>query len=435
MTLTESPGKRWQTILALVLSALGIVYFVIQAFGISVIWLISLFDTQTDLAVNIPNSLLVWASLLSALLLVPILWLSINRLRGKPAPAWLDGRQPWARKGLLATLLIWPVAIGLGWLIAGQPGLAVYILGPFNILVAGIPVIWVYFLAQGKLVPGGIERKWRVFGFSLTATPVLIVVTELIALAAVGLVVFVLVLLLTSINPALEQTLTDIMDQLSSGQGMEIDLQFLESYLKQPVVIFGLLAVMSGIIPLIEEILKPIALWALAGKGLTDREGFVAGLLCGAGFALLENLLYFMNVTTAEDWLFMVIGRAGTGVLHMFGSALMGWGLARTWREGKGAFLALMTVLAVGFHGLWNALAILGGLGPELAYGTTSTLGQRILFYLPLIGLLILQIMALLLINRHFRKEKAASESPSLAPSDELEIPNSSSQINVEEEL
>ena len=77
---------------------------------------------------------------------------------------------------------------------------------------------------------------------------------------------------------------------------------------------------------------------ALAGKGLTDQEGFVAGLLCGAGFALLENLLYFMNVGTAEEWLFMVIGRAGTGVLHMFGSALMGWGLARTWREGKGGF-------------------------------------------------------------------------------------------------
>jgi len=435
MALTESPEKRWQTILALVLSALGIVYFVIQAFGVGIIWLISLFDTQTDMAVNIPNSLLVWASLLSAMLLVPILWLSINRLRGKPAPAWLDGRRPWIRKGLLATLLIWPVAIGLGWWVAGQPEWATFILGLFNILAAGIPVIWVYYLAQRKLVPGAIERKWQIFGFSLTATPILIVATELIVLAAVGLTAFAVVLFLISINPALEQTLTDIVDQLSSGQGMEVDLQILESYLKQPLVIFGLLAVMSGIIPLIEEILKPIALWALAGKGLTDQEGFVAGLLCGAGFALLENLLYFMNVGTAEEWLFMVIGRAGTGVLHMFGSALMGWGLARTWREGKGAFLALMTVLAVSFHGLWNGLAILGGLGPELVYGSTSTLGQRILFYLPLFGLLILQITTLFLINRYFRKAKTASDNPSLTPSDELDIPNSNSQENLKEDL
>jgi len=424
MTLTNPPEKRWQTILAFVLSALGIVYFVLQAFGIGIIWLISMFDTQTDMAVKIPNSLLVWASFLSALLLVPILWLSINHLRGKPAPVWLDGRKPWVKKGLLATILIWPAAIALGWLVAGQPGLAVYILGPFNILVAGIPVIWVYFLAQRKLVPGAIDRKWRIFGFSLTVTPVLIILAEVFVLALVGLVVMVLVILLASINPALQQSLTDIMDQLSSGPGIEIDIQTLESYLKQPVVIFGLLAVVSGIIPLIEEILKPIALWSLAGKNLTDQEGFVAGLLSGAGFALLENLLYFTNVVTAEDWLFMVIGRAGTGVLHMFGSALMGWGLARVWRSGKWPFLALMTVLAVSFHGLWNGLAILGGLGPELTFGAAASLGQRILFYLPLILLLILQTTALILINRHFRKGKTTSGNLPLTPSDELGIPN-----------
>ncbi len=50
-------------------------------------------------------------------------------------------------------------------------------------------------------------------------------------------------------------------------------------------MIFGVLAVISGIVPLIEEILKPIALWSLVGKDLTDQEGFVAGLLSGAGFA------------------------------------------------------------------------------------------------------------------------------------------------------
>ena len=433
--MTNSGEKRWQTILVLVLSALGIGYFVLQAFGIGIIWLISLLDTQTDMAVNIPNSLLVWASLLSALLLVPILWLSINHLRGKPAPAWLDGRKPWAKKGLLATILIWPAAIGLGWLIAGRPGLAVYILGPFNILVAGIPVIWAYTLAQRGLVPGAIERKWRIFGFSLTVTPVLIILAEVLALVLVGVLVLILVILLASLNPALQQTLTDIADQLSSGSGIEIEVQLLDSYLKQPLVIFGILAVVSGIIPLIEEILKPIALWSLAGKNLTDQEGFVAGLLCGAGFALLENLLYFANVVTAEDWLFMVIGRAGTGVLHMFGSALMGWGLARVWRDGKWSFLALMTLLAVSFHGLWNGMAILGGLGPELAFGTTSTLGQRILFYLPLILLLIIQITVLILINRHLRKGKTSSGNLLGNPLDNLDTRNALPQETQSEDL
>lgn len=430
MTISNPPEKHWQTILALVFSALGIVYFVLQAFGIGIVWLISLFDTQTNMAVNIPNSLLVWASLLSALLLVPTLWLSINHLRGKPAPVWLDGRKPWVRKGLLATLLLWPAAIGLGWLIAGQPGWAVFILGPFNILAAGIPVIWVYSLAQRKLVSGPIERKWRIFGFSLTVTPFMIIAAELIALLAVGLLVLSLILILVSMNPTLEQTLTDIGNQLSTGQGPEIDVQMLAPYLKQPLIIFGLLAVMSGIIPLIEELIKPIALWSLAGKDLTDQEGFTAGLLCGAGFALLENLLYFMNVSTAEDWLFIVIGRAGTGVLHMFGSALMGWGLVRVWRDGKGLFLGLMTVLAVGFHGLWNGLAVLAGLGPELAFELAPTFGQRILFYLPLILLFIGQVIILILINRHFRKGEPSSKIQTMIPPNDLAPFNSLPQEN-----
>ena len=67
--MTDSPEKRWQTILALILSALGILYFLLQAFGIGIYWLVSLFDSQTGTVENISNNLLVWASLLSALLL------------------------------------------------------------------------------------------------------------------------------------------------------------------------------------------------------------------------------------------------------------------------------------------------------------------------------------------------------------------------------
>ena len=190
--------------------------------------------------------------------------------------------------------------------------------------------------------------------------------------------------------------------------------------------IFGALAVLSGIIPLIEEILKPLALWGLAGRDLTDQEGFVAGLLSGAGFALLENLLYFTNILTAEGWSFMVIGRAGTGVLHMFSSGLVGWALARAWRSGKWPFLGGMTLLAVAFHGLWNAFALLGGLGPSLVYGTNPTLGQQLLFYLPLILLFLIEVSALVLINRHFRKDQSLSGSTDLLEAGDLELPDSS---------
>jgi RsiW-degrading membrane proteinase PrsW (M82 family) len=423
MTTTQSPVKRWQTILALIFSALGFVYFLVQALFVSGLWLVSLIDPQTGLAEAVPNGLLVWASLLSALLLVPAFLISLNDLRNKPAPAWLDGQRPWLRWLLLAAIVIWPLMIGLGWLVSGRPGLAVYLLGPINILVAGIPVVWVYALAQRKLRAGSIGRKWRVFGFSLTLGPVMIVLAELIVLAILGVLVLGLVVVLAAINPALSQQLESLSQQLSSAQDVDVILQVIEPYLKRPVVIFGLLAVMSGFVPLIEEILKPLALWSMAGRDLSDQEGFVAGLLSGAGFALMENLLYFTNVASAEDWLFMVIGRAGTGVLHMFGSGLVGLALVRAWRNGKWSTLGWMTVLAVVFHGLWNAFALLGGLGPSLVYEGMPTTGQEVLFYLPLILLLLIEIGALVLINRRLRKDQSPSESPDLLEADEPKSP------------
>jgi len=118
----------------------------------------------------------------------------------------------------------------------------------------------------------------------------------------------------------------------------------------------------------------------------------------------------------------MAIGRAGTGVLHMFGSGLVGWGLARAWRKGKWPFLGGMLVLAVTTHGIWNALALVGGAGPELAFGPEVSFGQQILFYLPLISLLLLQIVILILLNRRFQKEQKMAESAML-DEDELEAP------------
>ena len=426
MTTPHPPEKRWQTILALILSALGIIYFLVQVWGGGMLWLVNLIDPQTGVAENIPNGLLVWASLLSALLLVPVFWLSFNRLAGKPAPALLDGQRPHVRVILRVSLLVWPLVLALGWLVAGRPGLAVWLLGPINILAAGIPVVWIYALAQRRLEAGPIERKWRIFGFSLTVSPVVIVLAEVLALAVLGIAALVLVLVLASLNPSFSQELETLVQQISASQDVEVILQLLEPYLMRPVVIFGALAVLSGIIPLIEEILKPLALWGLAGRDLTDQEGFVAGLLSGAGFALLENLLYFTNILTAEGWLFMVIGRAGTGVLHMFSSGLVGWALARAWRSGKWPFLGGMTLLAVAFHGLWNAFALLGGLGPSLVYGTNPTLGQQLLFYLPLILLFLIEVSALVLINRHFRKDQSLSGSTDLLEAGDLELPDSS---------
>jgi hypothetical protein len=413
---TSIPEKKWQTILTLAISALGIVYFLIQALGLGVIWLTSFFDTQSGITQSIPSGLLAWSSLLSSLLLVPVLLHSVYRLRDQEIPAWLDTSQPTINKVVIWLILAYPVVVFLGWLVAGSPRVATFLLGPINLLVAGLPVLWIYNEAQRKLPAGSQVRKWRIFGFSLTIMPVLVIIAELIALMILALIGGLWLAYRLSVNPQLERELMYIFNQINIGGDLDTIIQLLKPYILRPVVIFGALAIFAGIMPMIEEILKPIALWSLAGHKITPREGFVGGLICGAGFALMENVLYFTAAIMAEDWLFMAIGRAGTGVLHMLGSGLVGWGLAKAWRDGKWPFLALTTLGAILFHGVWNSLALVAGVAPLYIYGSDATHWQTLLFYSPLILLLIAAAIALWLINRHFRKKQQIEEDQTESP-------------------
>ena len=110
----------------------------------------------------------------------------------------------------------------------------------------------------------------------------------------------------------------------------------------------------------------------------------------------------------------MAIGRAGTGVLHMLASGLVGWGLAQAWRNKKWLFLGAMTLGAIVLHGLWNIIALITGIAPIFMVGSQLTLSQTLLFNTPMLFLLILSVAALFLINRHLRSATVfTSESDS----------------------
>ena len=405
MSATKAPEKNWLTIATLALSVLGIVYFLFQVMVLSAVWLISLFDAQNNLPQSISVNLFLWSSFLSGVLLVPLFLLSYARLRNLPVPLWLDARRPINKRIITGLVIAWPVLILLGWWIAGQPTAAAFLLGPLNVLVAGVPVMWVFTAAQKELNGGSKLRKWRLFGFSLIIMPLMVIVLELIAVVFLGGAGLGWFMFQVSRDPALERDLIKFGNQLMIlGDDMDAMLTYLMPIIQQPGVLVWLLAAIAGIMPLIEEVIKPAALWSLAGRKISDQEGFVGGMICGAGFALMENILFFTTVLTAEDWLFMAVGRAGTGVLHMLASGLAGWGLARAWRGGKLLFLSLMTFLAFILHAVWNGLALISGFAPILVYGTEEIPWQSGLFYLPLMILLLLSILALYLINRYFRR-------------------------------
>lgn len=410
MTTEARPAeKNWPPFLFLVLSALGSLLYLILALTLGVLALVAYFGDRANTASAVSSSLLAWSALFFAILFVPIIILSINQLRGRSGPAWLDETQPFYKKALSGLLVAWPLAIVLGWWVAERPLVSVFFLGPINVLVAGVPVLGIYVLSRRKLQSGPRSRKWRIFGFSLGFTPVVIIIVEIIALLGVLLVVALLLAELVSVNPALEYALQAVLADISAGVDLETLIHLHGDILKQPVVIFGLLAVIAGIMPLIEEILKPLVLWTLAGRDLTDQEGFTAGLITGAAFTLMENLLYFSMAYSAGDWLFSVMLRSTTGVLHMLGSGLVGLGLARAWRDGKWPFLALTLSGAVVFHSAWNAVALVASGAPVLLFGMDPTFWQQFVFLLPLLALLVAAIITMYLINRKLQKQQALS--------------------------
>lgn len=405
--------KNWQAKLSLVVSGIGIVYFIGQTLILGMVWLFSLLLSEAGFSQGVLLGLLLWSSTLSVVLLLPTFLISLSQLRGKSIPRWLDTSRPIIQKLASWSILVWPLFVLLGWLISGSPQISAFLLGPINVLVAGIPVLWIYHTAQRKLYGGSQIRKWRIFGFSLTVMPLVVIIVEMLAILALVILGGIWVGYQLTINPQLEQELIQIFERIMANvDNPDALMQQIEPYLTQSDVVLSVLAVLAGIMPLIEEIFKPIALWALAGRKISPQEGFVGGLLCGAGFALMENVLYFTAVATPEDWLFMAIGRAGTGVLHMLASGLVGWGLARAWRDRRWLFLGLITLGAVLLHGLWNAFAFLTGIAPiYLGLDMTSiSFSQTLLFNAPVIFLLILSAIGMILINRYFQKRTLSGE-------------------------
>jgi RsiW-degrading membrane proteinase PrsW (M82 family) len=149
----------------------------------------------------------------------------------------------------------------------------------------------------------------------------------------------------------------------------------------------------------------------LAGKKLTPAQGFLAGLLSGAVFALLESLGSLAS-PSGQDWLGLVLGRTGTGILHTVNTGMVGWALASTWRDGRYLRLAAVYLLAAGLHGLWNVfgalLALPALLGPGSVTGIVAVflrLGQ--IAPLVLLVLVILLFLILLSSNRRLRAESS----------------------------
>jgi RsiW-degrading membrane proteinase PrsW (M82 family) len=216
-------------------------------------------------------------------------------------------------------------------------------------------------------------------------------------------------------SPEFQRVLQQIWKQATIASDVQTILVTLAPYLTNPLVLLLALAFAAVCVPLIEETLKPAAVWLLGRRLRSPAEGFALGALCGAGFAMLEGMQAANGM--AQMLGIGLVARAASSLMHVTASGLMGWGIASARLEKRHKRLAGTFLLSVGIHGLWNGsvvLAVFGALrfslqetSPDLISILLVTAGMGIL------GFMLIMILVLLpIINLRLRPAPQAIATP-----------------------
>lgn len=286
---------------------------------------------------------------------------------------------------------------------------------PVLTLFVIVPPIWLLFGIGSKGIDLG--PRWRffsVFGIGLTIGPVIMIVLEMVIL--LGAIITAVVVLAVR-EPVLMQEIADLGQMLQNETNPDVVLEMVAPYAGKPIVIASVLGYIALIVPLIEELFKPLAVWLFAMKIETPAQGFALGMLSGSAFALLESLN--ASGDGSVSWPVIVAIRAATGLLHMTTSGLVGWGIVSAFREKKILRAVSAYLCAVTLHGLWNACAVGAGIS---TIGTFIGKPEWMFNILPAVlcgmSVMILGMFAVLLASN--RKLRIAAQ-PAAAPAQLLE--------------
>ena len=349
----------WMSILQLVFS-LGVLAFSIlivlaTIFGKA---MVSQTNLAKDLGASVDPMLVVFACtafVIGSAALVSAIC-SGRRMVGKPYPAWLQAKMPW----LYGAIFVLPVLLLLGLNLFRIPKYSDAWMPIFSILCIFTAGIWYMRIGYGRDWGKSPQRDSGLLTFSFGFTTILIMVTELLALAIFG-VVF---LLITLQDPEVRQLILTLPSLLQGVQADSLTFQkIIQELIAKPIVVFATILLIAFLIPLIEELLKTIGVFLLKGRNLNPREGMLAGIVSGAGFGIVEGMLFAIQAgpgTEPITWVIFVIGRAAALILHIFNGALNGFALVRFWQNRKAAPLIGTFLISLLIHGTWNLISVLG---------------------------------------------------------------------------
>lgn len=246
-----------------------------------------------------------------------------------------------------------------------------------------IPIVWLVRVVGDRQWGGHAGRHASLFNWSASVSVPYIMILQLM------LVILLVIVAMSSpgfVLPNLE------------------NLAEIEAYLKKPIVLYSIFLLLSVFAPIIEELFKTLAVWPLLGLRITAREGYLAGLMSGAAFALFEGVLYASQYAGLGDgnWLFLIFGRFGGSLLHIFNGGLIGWALAKTWLDKQYYRAGLAYLSAMIIHGLWNFTVFITQIVPTVIGEDPNPIGST----LPLAVLAVIVALGFVLLGNYVAKEQ-----------------------------
>ncbi len=398
VALPARPGLHWPSIGQLLVVGLGFLTFLGGALTMFLGGMVSLFTPADNLSDPATFFTYMAGALLLVLLLLPSLVFSLIRLSGKEPKmgAWWQKLAAIFHPKRLAWL--YPLVILGGYLLAPNKSLNWLGMPLLNVFAFGIPVAFLLWLGMRKLPNGSLQRDWGAFGLGLTIVPLVMFFFEIIAILFLGVVIIARVTATPELGAAL-QTLMDYLQAVDTP-GSTFPMQAAQQLVSDPLVLGMILMFFSGFVPLIEETFKPLAVLFLLRRPLPPQDGWVLGMLSGAGFALVENL---GNVAIGEGWAILGIARLGATALHIFASGLVGTGLVAARTQNRFGRLALNFMIAVVLHAVWNGVTVVASIADLNAMTSAAGLYSNLPYSIILLLLSVGMIASLAAVNRKLR--------------------------------
>ena len=340
---------HWPSLLVLICLVPFAGFFLLSSIGFLLNSIYLIFDGSGDPVGSLIASL---ATSFEGVLILAASWFVLQKTSGG-GKSELDAKLSYPDGYVFIAIVVGITAFFIGsvisihnnlpWGLVLQPG--------FTLFVIMLPIIILAYMAIRKIYLGSLWQTWAIFGLGMTLAPLIVIFIELFF----GLVFITIFAFVIASQPELINEFTRVVQNFDPQVGQDKLFELLASVIMRPGVIAGIMLYLAILVPLIEELFKPLGVWLFSGKIRQPAQGFALGIVCGAAFAIVEG--FGISGQGGPQWPVVVGLRAGTSLLHIATTGLMGYAIISAVKEKRITLLVITYLTSVLIHGLWNAAA------------------------------------------------------------------------------